>query len=215
MQQKRCFYAVLWSALVAFLILLFGQTIWTRLLAANFKSSPRTAPWSVPAMAVVLWLLWQYLGGRWSPRSTSESRKRALRANPFPFYARLRSEAPVYQTKLPDRRHGWRGSECRKSRLQPTSLPLLRKTESQVFTDSTTTAIDPRIILLHLPRPILLAELLDHRLPLLVYRQETAELSLLTPRCEKYCLSGVGIVFKLIGDEGSHVDPRCQKRFRL
>ena len=81
-QQKRRFYAVLWSALLAFLILLVGQTIWVSLLAANFKSSPRTMPWSVPAMAVVLWLLWQYLGGRWSPRSTSESRKRALRANP-------------------------------------------------------------------------------------------------------------------------------------
>jgi membrane protease YdiL (CAAX protease family) len=82
MQQKRRFYAVLWSALVAFLILLVGQTIWASVLAVNFKSSPRTMPWSVPAMAVVLWLLWQYLGGHWSPRSTSESRKRALRANP-------------------------------------------------------------------------------------------------------------------------------------
>jgi len=33
-------------------------------------------------MAVVLWLLWQYLGGRWWPRSTSEVRKLDLRANP-------------------------------------------------------------------------------------------------------------------------------------
>jgi membrane protease YdiL (CAAX protease family) len=82
MQTKRRFFAVLWSALIAFLILLVGQTIWASLLAANFKSSPRTRPWSVPAMAVVLWLLWQYLGGHWSPRSTSESRKHALRANP-------------------------------------------------------------------------------------------------------------------------------------
>ncbi len=30
-----------------------------------------------------------------------------FKANPFPFYARLRSEAPVYQTKLPDRRTVW------------------------------------------------------------------------------------------------------------
>jgi membrane protease YdiL (CAAX protease family) len=82
MQQKHRFYAVLWSALVAFLILVLGQTIWGGLLAANFKSSPRAVPWSVAAMALVLWLLWQYLGGRWSPRCTSESRKRALRANP-------------------------------------------------------------------------------------------------------------------------------------
>jgi hypothetical protein len=30
-----------------------------------------------------------------------------FKANPFPFYARLPSEAPVYQTKLPDRRNVW------------------------------------------------------------------------------------------------------------
>jgi membrane protease YdiL (CAAX protease family) len=82
MQKKLRFYAVLWSALIGFLILLVGQTIWGGLLAANFKSSPRAVPWSVAAMAVVLWLFWQYLGGRWPPRSTSESRKRALRADP-------------------------------------------------------------------------------------------------------------------------------------
>jgi membrane protease YdiL (CAAX protease family) len=82
MQQKRRFYAVLWSALIAFLILFVGQTIWGSLLAANFRSSPRAIPWSVAVMAVFLWLFWQYLGGHWPPRSTSESRKRALRANP-------------------------------------------------------------------------------------------------------------------------------------
>lgn len=30
-----------------------------------------------------------------------------FKANPFPFYARLRSEAPVYGTKLPDKRKAW------------------------------------------------------------------------------------------------------------
>jgi len=30
-----------------------------------------------------------------------------FKANPFPFYAQLRSEAPVYRTKLPDRRDVW------------------------------------------------------------------------------------------------------------
>lgn len=79
-QQKR-FFAVLWSALIAFLILFVGQTMWGLLLAANFKNSPQAAPWSVAAMAVVLWLLWEYLGGRWWPRSTSEARRRNLRAN--------------------------------------------------------------------------------------------------------------------------------------
>jgi len=30
-----------------------------------------------------------------------------FKANPFPFYVRLRSEAPVYRTKLPDKRTVW------------------------------------------------------------------------------------------------------------
>jgi cytochrome P450 PksS len=30
-----------------------------------------------------------------------------FKANPFPFYARLRSEVPVYRTKLPDQRSAW------------------------------------------------------------------------------------------------------------
>lgn len=81
-RQNRLFFALLWSALVAFLILLIGQTTWGVLLAANFRNTPRAMPWSVVAMAVVLWLLWQYLGGRWWPHSTSQARKQDLRANP-------------------------------------------------------------------------------------------------------------------------------------
>jgi len=30
-----------------------------------------------------------------------------FKADPFPFYERLRSEAPVYHTKLPDKRNVW------------------------------------------------------------------------------------------------------------
>ncbi len=30
-----------------------------------------------------------------------------FKANPFPFYAQLRSEAPVYRTILPDKRNAW------------------------------------------------------------------------------------------------------------
>ncbi len=32
---------------------------------------------------------------------------REFKADPFPFYAQLRAEAPVYRTKLPDKRQAW------------------------------------------------------------------------------------------------------------
>jgi membrane protease YdiL (CAAX protease family) len=78
---SRKLLSVLWAALLAFLILFVGQSLWGILLAANFKNSTKAVPWSVAAMALILWLFWQYLGGRWAPGSTSEARKRDLRAN--------------------------------------------------------------------------------------------------------------------------------------
>ena len=67
-------------ALLAFAIATLAGGIWTALLVTNLRSSPRV-PWSVPAMALLLWLAWSYLGGRGWPRSTSEARCRYLRAN--------------------------------------------------------------------------------------------------------------------------------------
>ena len=72
---------VAWSAFLAFVILEFAQGIWSVLLGSNLRTSP-TIPWAVVAMALVLWLMWQYLGGSGWPRSTSETRRRYLRANP-------------------------------------------------------------------------------------------------------------------------------------
>ena|SRR2546425_256735 len=54
--------------------------IWSALLVANLRSSP-AVPWSVPAMALLLWLMWGYLGGKGWPRSTSDARRHYLRAN--------------------------------------------------------------------------------------------------------------------------------------
>jgi membrane protease YdiL (CAAX protease family) len=54
--------------------------IWTVLLIANLRSNP-TIPWSVPLMAALLWIFWSYLGGKGWPQSTSEARRRYLRAN--------------------------------------------------------------------------------------------------------------------------------------
>lgn len=76
---SRRIFAIVWSAILAFLILAFGQGVWAALFITNLKTSPRI-PWAVVVMAVVLWLMWQYLGGKWWPRSTSEARHRYLRA---------------------------------------------------------------------------------------------------------------------------------------
>ena len=68
------------AALALFIVALAGG-LWALLINRNLTTSP-TIPWSVPAMAVVLWLMWQYLDGKWWPRSTSAARRRYLRANP-------------------------------------------------------------------------------------------------------------------------------------
>jgi membrane protease YdiL (CAAX protease family) len=75
---------VVWSAVLAFLILALGQGVWAALLICNLRRTP-AAPWAVPAMAIVLWLMWRYLDGKWWPRSTSEARHACLRANPVPW----------------------------------------------------------------------------------------------------------------------------------
>src|SRR5438477_11526124 len=71
------------SALLGFGITVFGAGVWATLATVNLASTPGI-PWSAPAMAVLLWLMWQYLGGRWRPRGTSAARRLCLQANPVP-----------------------------------------------------------------------------------------------------------------------------------
>jgi len=70
-------------ALLAFAITTLAGGIWAGLLVTNLRTTP-AVPWSVPAMALLLWLAWNYLGGKGWPRSTSEARRHYLRANPNP-----------------------------------------------------------------------------------------------------------------------------------
>jgi len=72
--------AVLFGTLALGLTLLAGG-IWSALLITNLATSP-AIPWAVIVMAVLLWLMWQYLGGKWPPRRTSEARRGYLRATP-------------------------------------------------------------------------------------------------------------------------------------
>ncbi len=73
--------SIVWAGVLAFLILVVGQRAWGTLWFTNLRVSP-AIPWSAPAMALVLWVMWQYLGGRWWPRRTAEARRRNLRACP-------------------------------------------------------------------------------------------------------------------------------------
>jgi membrane protease YdiL (CAAX protease family) len=74
--------AVVWSGALAFVLTVFTGGIWTVLLISNAATSP-AIPWAVAVMALLLWMMWQYLGGKWGPRSTSQARRRYLRARPL------------------------------------------------------------------------------------------------------------------------------------
>lgn len=75
--------AVVWFGAMAFLLATSIGGIWTILLVSNLATSP-AIPWSVAVMAFLLWIMWQYMGGRWGPRSTSQARRRYRRASLLP-----------------------------------------------------------------------------------------------------------------------------------
>jgi len=71
-------------AVIVFAFILVGITggVWSFLLLENLKTSP-AFPWSAAVMGVLLWILWQYLSGRWGPKRSAGYRSKALRANPL------------------------------------------------------------------------------------------------------------------------------------
>jgi membrane protease YdiL (CAAX protease family) len=73
---------LIWAAILGFSIALIPQALWSALIVANLRTDARV-PWAVAIMVLVLWLMWQYLGGRWAPRSTSEARRNSLRCSPI------------------------------------------------------------------------------------------------------------------------------------
>jgi hypothetical protein len=64
--------SIIGFGLLAFLITILAGGIWSVLLITNLRSSP-AIPWSVPAMALLLWLMWSYLGGKGWPQGTSDA----------------------------------------------------------------------------------------------------------------------------------------------
>jgi len=73
---------VVWSGMLAFVLTIVAGGIWTALLIGN-AATTSAIPWSVVVMGLLLWLMWQYLGGRWGPQRTSAARRRYLRARPL------------------------------------------------------------------------------------------------------------------------------------
>jgi membrane protease YdiL (CAAX protease family) len=80
-RHLRLFLRALWCGLVGLLISLSAAFVWTVLIRLNLAYG-YGEPWSVPVMALVLWLMWLYWGGAGWPRRTSETRRRYRRANP-------------------------------------------------------------------------------------------------------------------------------------
>jgi membrane protease YdiL (CAAX protease family) len=77
--RSRLLLKALLFAVMAIVLTAVTGGIWTALLSVNLTTSP-AIPWSVAVMALLLWLLWRYLGGAGWPRSTADARRRYLRA---------------------------------------------------------------------------------------------------------------------------------------
>jgi len=71
---------VLRVGLLALVVTTAVSGLWSALVVANLKISP-AVPWASPAMAVLLWVMWRYAGGRWWPNQTAHARRLYLRAN--------------------------------------------------------------------------------------------------------------------------------------
>ncbi len=67
------------AVIVGCVVVTAGGMLTGPLIFANLKFWP-AVPWSVPVLAAYMWLFWQYLQGRWWPRSTAEARRQGLRA---------------------------------------------------------------------------------------------------------------------------------------
>jgi len=76
--MRRETLTVVWTGAFAVVMTGLVSGVWGGLLLANLATTP-AAPWAAAAMALVLWALWSYLGGRWAPASTQAARRRLLR----------------------------------------------------------------------------------------------------------------------------------------
>jgi membrane protease YdiL (CAAX protease family) len=81
--MRRETITVLWTAVFAVLMTGLTSAIWGGLLLANLATTP-AIPWAAVAMALLLWALWSWLGGRGAPKGTQAARRTLLRGGPLP-----------------------------------------------------------------------------------------------------------------------------------
>lgn len=67
---------------MGYLVMSVGGLVSFPLVMANLRVLP-SVPWSLPVVALTLWVYWQYLAGKGWPQSTAESRRHSLRARPM------------------------------------------------------------------------------------------------------------------------------------
>jgi len=79
--RSRRFLSLLGTAVSALVLTTFVSGLWSGLVVVNLQRNA-IVPWSAAVMAVLLWVMWQYAGGRWWPSKTSHLRRAHLRANP-------------------------------------------------------------------------------------------------------------------------------------
>ena len=65
---------------IGFVILELGTKLWSIIAFTNITVTPEI-PWSFPLMVIVLVLIWNYLNGKWAPKSTQKTRRMWLRGN--------------------------------------------------------------------------------------------------------------------------------------
>jgi membrane protease YdiL (CAAX protease family) len=78
--MRRDTITAIWTGAFAVLMTALVSGVWGGLLLANLVTSP-AVPWAAVVMALVLWALWSYLGGRWSPAGTGAARRALLRGD--------------------------------------------------------------------------------------------------------------------------------------
>jgi membrane protease YdiL (CAAX protease family) len=74
---------VVWTGCFAVILTAAISLVWGVLLTLNLRTGG-AFPWAVAPMALVLWMVWTFLGGRWGLPRSQAARRRLLRSRRLP-----------------------------------------------------------------------------------------------------------------------------------